>query len=291
MLFAVAALLCLSAFAGIYGTHDDRVLATPYDLAKLVESGIYPAAMIDHRYHDYTLRSRWNLCRDEKFVNERAMAACSGFLIAPDVLVTAAHCLEDQEICNSEDSELSCAEKVCTNTSWLFHYLSTNYQQNGRPLNIRDTIRCKEVMLWQKYDFIDFAVLRLRKAHPGYKRDPELAIPEEGDSLNLAGFPLGAPLTLTENGILEKKRDQIYLSNIDAFKVNSGSVVFDQNNKIVGVLVAGKKDLQLDMSGLGKTGSDFQPICNRYYKCPHCKGLERIVPIQEILQKFELSQN
>ena len=41
-----------------------------------------------------TLKKEQNLCPGERFSSDVVMASCTGFLIAPDVLATAGHCVE-----------------------------------------------------------------------------------------------------------------------------------------------------------------------------------------------------
>ena len=41
------------------------------------------------------------LCQDEPFRDQIASANCSGFLVAPNILVTAGHCIRNESQCNS----------------------------------------------------------------------------------------------------------------------------------------------------------------------------------------------
>ena len=55
---------------------------------------------------DYTIQAAtWgeleDLCADERFANQPAPGWCTAFLVAPDLLVTAGHCLRDPDICES----------------------------------------------------------------------------------------------------------------------------------------------------------------------------------------------
>src|SRR5207244_3735651 len=46
-----------------------------------------------------TLRSAMGVCITERFSTQRTAAECTGFLIAPDVSVTAGHCMQDESDC------------------------------------------------------------------------------------------------------------------------------------------------------------------------------------------------
>jgi len=84
----------------INGT-DDRVeisqtSPTVQTIAKAV-LGIFPASGVvqnaDGTYHINDFPTQPSLCANERFASEHSKAGCTGFLIAPDLALTAGHCV------------------------------------------------------------------------------------------------------------------------------------------------------------------------------------------------------
>ena len=87
----------------------------------------------------------YGLCDDQRFIDQPISAFCSGTLIAPDIIVTAGHCVEDTS--------------DCLGTSLVFDYL---YTAEGAlaELEADDVYDCVEILA-RENDDIDYAVLRL----------------------------------------------------------------------------------------------------------------------------------
>ena len=56
----------------------------------------------------YTIADDMGLCKSERFSDQPSAVSCSGFLVGPDLLVTAGHCIQTQ--------------KDCDDVSWVFDY-------------------------------------------------------------------------------------------------------------------------------------------------------------------------
>ena len=73
----------------------------------------YKLTAIDNEYFKFrtnTLKTSNNLCPGSRFENQPALGLCSGFLVSPDTLVTAGHCIA--------------RESDCRRHSWIFNFTS-----------------------------------------------------------------------------------------------------------------------------------------------------------------------
>ena len=185
-------------------------------------------------YYHRTLQKEYRLCRSERFLNQPTSADCSGFLIAPDVLVTAGHCMQGQQSCKG--------------SYWVFDYRIEDTGDVKKTFPESDVYTCKQIIA-QKLDsstMDDFAVVRLDRAVVGRK---PLTIRKEAKvsdsaSLVVIGHPSGLPSKITDSGTMRENNYRYYfVANLDTFSGNSGSVVLDAETGLVeGILVRGEDD-------------------------------------------------
>lgn len=177
-----------------------------------------------------TLAKRFKLCEDQRFFQQPSVAYCSGFLVAPDVIVTAGHCVPSQ--------------RNCEKSSWVFNYKIKNSGDTKVTVTPSDVYQCVSVIESQNIMDIDFAVIKLDRPVVGH--DPvKLAEvePEIGEPLVIIGHPSGLPQKVADGATVLKKSGNIIKANLDAFQINSGSAVFhDRTGELVGILVNGETD-------------------------------------------------
>lgn len=177
-----------------------------------------------------TLEAVDGVCSTEKFREQPAASICSGTLIAPDLMLTAAHCYS--------------SNLTCQNASWAFSYHDS---RNGKyEIKERDVYRCKEVV-FKSFDLEkgqDFAIVKLDR--PVKKQKPvELRkdITAMNTPLVLIGHPRGLPTKIADDAWITDVRPSFFMTNVDAYTGNSGSGVFNaQTLELVGVLSFGKED-------------------------------------------------
>lgn len=203
------------------------------------------------------------LCKDEKFANELSLTyACTGFLVAPDLIATAGHCMV-----NTGESRGD-TDLYCKAFSWLFDY-------GHDPVDAvpqEKLYRCKEVIYAVKDEtlpFRDYALIRLER--PATDRKPlQLSSrpPRTNEVLSMIGHPLGIPATLSKNGkvLRDSPQHQQFVTNLDAQNGNSGSPVFNDEGEVIGILSGGTPS-ELFMK-------DRRKSCERYNRCDenasHC---------------------
>lgn len=207
------------------------------------------------------------LCKDEPFSKQRSVSyACTGFLVGEDLLVTAGHCgVNVGEVFNS-------SEDYCEAYTWMFDF---HKHTNVKRVPKRNIYKCKEIIYAVNIDgdpYRDFTLLRLDRKVQG--RKPYKLAKDEArlsDPVRMFGHPMGMPMKLADNAsIIESDPNKYsYLTDLDAFSGNSGSPVFNDNDEVIGVLVAGNPAIS--------TYKEAGENCERYNSCDadgnNCKAI------------------
>lgn len=185
------------------------------------------------------------VCSNELYATQPMLSAGSGFLIAPDVMVTAAHVVEGTE--------------GCGNMAIVFDFA---YDTKDKPhdavtqVAAEDVFFCKEVIAERLEDEgADFAVIRLDRAAEGrvplqFRLSGE---PKPGAALTLIGHPAGLPMKVAAGDSTIRKVEKgsgFFVADLDSFAGNSGSPVFDSATGLVeGILVRGHTDFEEGPNG------------------------------------------
>ncbi len=192
----------------------------------------------DYTMSPETLGQSLNLCKGERFSDQINPARCSGFLVAPDLLVTAGHCME---------TNFDCEEK-----RWVFDFV-----KGTRTLNPENIYKCVEIIS-QKLDANteeDYAVVRLERAvsgrsHLSFRTKGKV---EKSQSLVVIGHPSGLPTKIADGAkVRSNNKSSFFVANLDTFGGNSGSAVLDAKTGLVeGILVRGEDDYKYIDNGAG----------------------------------------
>lgn len=252
---ALVLMLTSSAFANnkaIYG-RDDRFDYFQMKDAKMLKLSNAVAAQIYDsnldqvgekfvysypRYGEVGFPHR--ICDTEKFARQQTGANCTGFLIAPDVMVTAGHCI-------SHDSD-------CQDFQWAFDYKYTTASiSKNIEFTSKQLVRCSKIIdrvLAGSETGLDYAVIKLERK----MTDREiLKVRTDGkvddkDKMTVIGFPAGIPMKFTLNGnIRDNSQNEQFIVDNDTFRGNSGSPVINSKTGVVeGILVRGEEDYSLN---------------------------------------------
>lgn len=183
------------------------------------------------------------ICPKERFSSQISAARCSGFLIGPDLVATAGHCIRSQQ--------------DCTENAWVFDYAVTSSVQRGVVVSASSIYKCKQIVktVMNSSDMNDFAIVRLDRQVRD--RDPlKLSTnkPKVGDPLVVIGHPTGLPTKISDGANVRELRETHFAANLDTYGGNSGSAVFNSQTGLVeGILVRGETDYVRDPSGCAVT--------------------------------------
>jgi V8-like Glu-specific endopeptidase len=190
-----------------------------------------------------SLGEMFKLCPEERFRNQPSAANCSGTLVAPDIIMTAAHCYD-------------LAKSTCKEYAWVFDFKVSKENQSSVTVSSDKVFECEEVVL-KEMDLkngIDHALIKLKKP----VTDREVAILRKkgsvlaSDPLVLIGHPSGLPTKVAADAYVLEVMKNSFTSNVDAFSINSGSGVFNSiTGEVEGILSSG----QADYDGKGNCSS------------------------------------
>lgn len=172
------------------------------------------------------------LCSDEPFYSEPEAAFCSGFLLAPDIIVTAGHCIAN--------------ELRCKNTRFVFGYYMERPGEAPSTAIKSNVFSCKKLLhTVSNPSGADFALIQLDRQATQVKPLPyrQTGQIEIGDSVEVMGYPAGLPLKIAGGATVRSVAEPYFVTNLDTYGGNSGSAVFNSNGGWVeGIIVRGELD-------------------------------------------------
>ncbi len=206
------------------------------------------------------------LCLDERFREQNIAAFCSGFLVKPNVIITAGHCLITQDTPTSD----------CAQTNFVFGYALKTHGTNLDLVAKSEVYSCKRIIERKQIgNGADFAVVELDRDVVGHMPLPLRLTggPQVNDQLTVIGHPQGLPTKIAGGANVRSVMPAFFKANLDTYGGNSGSAVLNSvTGEIEGILVRGEKDF------IVKNG------CMTSYVCPNegCRG-EDVTRISEVL--------
>lgn len=237
---------------------DDRVNisaapAAAKELAKGILSVHYRGNVVQNTDGTYKLLSTGpvGLCSGERFASEIPRAQCSAFLIAPDLVATAKHCIRGY-------TAIDVVRFV-----WGFHD-SSGLGPDFTKVPAANVFTPVEVV-YEPASSLDVIVLRVDHPAPGFTKpfrisptNIETATVPPKIPVTAMGFPLGLPMKYAPNGFIQNATWR-FDTSLDIQSGNSGSAIFDAATfDVYGVLTSGADDVVHDAVGQ----------CGRYYRCP-----------------------
>lgn len=255
-------ILSLSVFAmkaeafvdkGIYGIDDrfdyfeikDKLMLK---LSDAVAAQIYDTSLEEqedgkflYSYPKYGEIGLDKVCKEERFVKQQTGANCTGFLVAPNIMVTAGHCLKG-------------GVSECADFQWAFDYKYTSSSLGKIEFNKSQLVRCSKVLDYvYTEDGLDFAILELEREMTDrrpldFRKEGRI---ESQELLSVIGFPAGLPMKFTINSnIRDNSQDDQIILDSDTFFGNSGSPVLNMKSGLVeGILVRGDADYEMRADG------------------------------------------
>lgn len=172
-----------------------------------------------------TLGTSYNLCSTEKFIDQPAVATCSATLIAPDLVLTAGHCLT-----------------TCDESRFVFDFA---YEQAGvAPMAVTQRIpannvyACRQVVAHKNQGVQDYALVRLDRPVTG-RAYAKLYVGNDlprDTTLAAIGHPSGIPQKIARGAVTSADFRDATSLDADTFGGNSGGGVFTEDGKLVGAV-------------------------------------------------------
>jgi V8-like Glu-specific endopeptidase len=193
------------------------------------------------------------MCKDFEFNYQPMLSNCTGALVAPDVILTAGHCVK--------------IKNFCKKFKWIFDY---RYHQGdkGEDINrvrLKDQVfSCARVIkkvhskipIYGALFRSDIALVKLDRPVNG-RQVLELDFKVQharSDQVFMVSNPLGLPQKYSEGEITQRLTKAISMTTLPAMSGSSGGPVFSKDTgSIVGVLVRGRNSSKMDIENKCKT--------------------------------------
>lgn len=194
-----------------------------------------------YRTYSRPIGPAYGLCSGERFVNSASLGFCTAFLIKPNQIMTAGHCIKE--------------ESDCSKLRFIFDYVENPLGQE--MIWNEQVFSCKKILKWSKAPpgteknlTPDFAIIELNRAATG-RKPLEINYSQKVDNnshLAVVGHPLGMPMMIDPQSKFREIVNQNYFRIIsDTFAGNSGSPVINlETYKVEGVFVRGENDFTFD---------------------------------------------
>jgi hypothetical protein len=174
--------------------------------------------------------AKYNLCSGQRFRDQPLLGYGSGFLVRPDVVATAGHCVND-------DFDVT---KICV----LFDFeVGANGVDKFRKAS-QVYFVAERLKFVEEPNGADYGFVRLDRPVAGVK---PLTIaagdPKFGAPVYVVGHPVGLPKKLADGAkVLDDTPKTHFMANLNTFGGNSGSPVLTSAHEVCGILVRGEQD-------------------------------------------------
>jgi hypothetical protein len=263
----------------IYGD-DDRLdlFEEPSALKRSMSRSV--AALVDAAYVSRTdptgysiqmlsFGESYGLCPSEKFIEQNVAADCTAFLVAPDIMATAGHCLHGPE--------------ACSTLKVIFDFALTVRGPVPDRFTNEQVYSCSRLLTTTHTERTDFALFQLdrpvrdRPSLPLSRNGP----PAKDSGIFVIGHPAGLPIKIAGNAHVRELGDGVFVTNLDTYAGSSGSPVINSSTfEVEGILVSGERDFEAEGE------------CNVSYRCADgdCRGedVTNISTIFPFLDKEDL---
>ena len=240
----------------VYGTPRPRIIRPPDDRTDYFASSVMLQGIGDavcafisadsitdngdgtFTINPSTLADQFNpLCDGERFADQPAAANCTATLIAPDILVTAGHCLDDNGVRTAFDTFY-----------FVFDYAVREAGVNPSTFTTNQVYRGAEILgLVNEADTAnDWAVVRLDRAVTG--RTPVLVRSSGsvavGQSLVAIGFGAGLPMKFSGNATVQGIVENGFEADFDIVSGNSGGPIIDATTGMIEGVLSSDQDVE-----------------------------------------------
>jgi hypothetical protein len=172
------------------------------------------------------------LCEGERFRNQPTAPHCSGFLVASDIIATAGHCINQNNL---------------VQTRFVFGFQMVNESEARNVIDNDNIFRGIEILTREESTTgADYALVQLDRPAIGrpilkIRRTGQI---DENQSVYVMGHPSGLPLKYAPGAnVRDNSNSSYFVANLNIYGGNPGSPVFNTNNgKVEGILARGDTD-------------------------------------------------
>lgn len=183
-----------------------------------------------------TFGTAYNLCANEPFRQQPIAGFCSGFLVDPSLVATAAHCVNDTNLNNVrfvfgyQMRDANTAETTVPTTE-----IYRGIRIIGRTIGVDGSDWC---VVQLDRPVLNHTPVRLR-------RSGTIAA---NDGVYVIGHPCGLPKKWAGGAaVRDNSHARYFVANLDTYGGNSGSPVFNATtHEVEGILVRGETDFVLN---------------------------------------------
>lgn len=212
--------------AGLNLNDVDSVVAL-FDRADVVDNGNGTSTL---RTQNFGVAN--NLCAGERFRDQPTGAFCSGFLVAPDIIATAGHCVDAGNV---------------TNVRFVFGFRMRNATTAETIINNGEIYRGVAVIGRQLVgNGADWSLVRLDRRVTNHRVARIRRVGRIGNTqaVHVIGHPSGLPTKSAAGAaVRDNQPNAFFVANLDTYGGNSGSPVFNSDtHEVEGILVRGETD-------------------------------------------------
>jgi len=173
-----------------------------------------------------------NLCAGERFREQPTGAFCSGFLVAPDIIATAGHCLNSGNV---------------TDVRFAFGFRMRNAATAETVVSNAEIYRGMAIVGRQLIGGgADWALVRIDRNVTNHRivRIRRTGKIGDGQAVHVIGHPSGLPTKFAGGAVVrDNAQSAFFVANLDTYGGNSGSPVFNSDtHEVEGILVRGETD-------------------------------------------------
>ena len=178
------------------------------------------------------------ICSDARFAKQMVAANCSGFLVGPDLLVTAGHCIETLDDCEAY--------------AWVFGFGNKEGENSSYNIPKKDIYTCTKIISrsLDSETMNDYALVQLDRKVEGrsalkFRKSGKIS---SKAGIVVIGHPSGLPTKIADGASVRSNKNKYFFQGtLDTFGGNSGSAVFDiKTGQVEGILVRGERDYEPD---------------------------------------------